>query len=145
MRNSISEILALCTKQSRPEDRARILQQHDTGALRAILQYALDPRVEWLLPQGEPPYKPTEHLDQHGNLIRDIRKINLFVKGGDHPTMASLKREVLFIQFIEALDPEDAKLMCLVKDKKLPYKNITASVVNMAFPGLVLVEEKKTK
>jgi hypothetical protein len=50
-----------------------------------------------------------------------------------------MKRETLFIQFIEGLDPADAVLMCHVKDKKLPYKSINAKLVNSAFPGLILV------
>ena len=110
MRTSISEILAKTAKLPTNE-RVTCLQQHDCMPLRVILQYALDPRIEWLLPQGTPPYKPCEHLDQHGNLYREIRKLHNFIKGGGHPDMHPLKRETLFVQFIEALDPEDAKLI----------------------------------
>lgn len=138
MIKSISEILKQC--HALPAgDRVLFLQQHDSTALRVILQYALDSRIEWLLPQGTPPYKPCEHLDQHGNLYREIRKVHNFIKGGGHPDMHSLKRETLFVQFIEGLDPEDAKVICLAKDKKLPYKSINAKLVNSAFPGLILV------
>lgn len=140
MRTSISEILARTAKLPANE-RVACLQQHDCMPLRVILQYALDPRIEWLLPQGTPPYKPCEHLDQHGNLYREIRKLHNFIKGGGHPDMHPLKRETLFVQFIEALDPEDAKLICSVKDKKIPYKGINAKLVNSAFPGLVLEKE----
>jgi hypothetical protein len=140
MRTSISEILAKTAKLPTNE-RVAFLQQHDCMPLRVILQYALDPRIEWLLPQGTPPYTPTEHLDQHGNLYREIRKLHNFIKGGGHPDMHPLKRETLFIQFIEALDPEDAKLICSIKDKKIPYKGITVKLVNSAFPGLVLEKE----
>lgn len=144
MKISISEILSKCSTLP-VNQRVQFLQQNNSDVLRAILQYAFDPRVEWLLPIGTPPYKPTEHLDQHGNLYREIRKMNLFVKGGDHPTMHQTKREMLFIQFIEGLEPDDAKLMCAVKDKKIPYKGITAKLVNEAFPGLVLEKETKEK
>lgn len=144
MKNSISEILKTCSELP-ANQRAAFLQQHDSLPLKVILQYALDPRIEWLLPIGEPPYKPTEHLDQHGNLYREIRKLHNFIKGGGHPDMHPLKRETLFIQFIEGLEPEDAKLMCSVKDKKIPYKGINAKLVNTAFPGLILEQEKKEK
>lgn len=140
MRTSISEILAKTAKLP-VNERATFLQQNDSMPLRVILQYALDPRIEWLLPQGTPPYKPTDHLDQQGNLFREIRKLHNFIKGGGHPDMHPLKRETLFIQFIEGLDPEDAKLICSVKDKKIPYKGITVKLVNSAFPGLVLEKE----
>lgn len=140
MVKSIAEILNTTSKLTSTEEKAAYLRQNDSLALRVVLQFALDPRVEWLLPLGEPPYKPTEHLNQHGNLIRDIRKLHNFIKGGGHPQMHALKREVLFIQFLEGLDPEDAKLIVAVKDKKLPYKEITPAVVNTAFPDLILIQ-----
>jgi hypothetical protein len=138
MIKSISEILSEIEKTPAKEKVDR-LQFYSCPALHAVLQYALDPRVEWLLPVGIPPYKPCEHLDQHGNLHRDVRKLNNFVKGGNYPDMHPLKREVLFIQFIEGLDPEDAVLLCNVKDKRIPYKSITTKLVNSAFPGLIQV------
>ena len=138
MKKSISEILSEVDKAP-AKDKVAVLQSYDSMPLRVILQYALDPRIEWLLPQGVPPYKPTEFLDQHGNLHRDIRKVHNFIKGGGHPDMHPLKREVLFIQFIEGLDPADAILMCNVKDKRIPYKGVTVKIVNSAFPGLIQV------
>lgn len=145
MKLSISELLAQCSKLGSTAERIAFLQYHDTPTMRAILQYALDPRVEWLLPKGVPPYKPCEFLDQEARLFQEIRKINLFVKGGEHPNMHPTKREQLFIQFIEGLCPDDAKLICSVKDKKIPYKGITASLVNAAYPGLVLEQKKESK
>lgn len=137
MIKTVAEILSACAKLP-AGDRPSYLQQHDSTAMRVILQYALDPRIEWLLPQGVPPYKPCEHLDQHGNLYRELRKLHNFIKGGGHPDMHPLKRETLFVQFIEGLDPEEAKLICSIKDKKIPYKGITVKVINAAFPGLIL-------
>ena len=138
MHKSISEILAEVEKAPAKEKVAK-LQSYESMPLKVILQYALDPRIEWLLPIGIPPYTPCEHLDQHGNLHREIRKLHNFIKGGGHPDMHALRREVLFIQFIEALDPADAILMCNIKDKKIPYKGINAKLVNSAFPGLIQV------
>ena len=136
MRKSISEMLAEVEKAPLKE-RAALLRYYDCLPMRVVLQYALDPRIEWLLPQGTPPYKPTDYLDQHGNLQRDIRKLHNFIKGGGHPDMHPLKRETLFVQFIEALEPADAALICSIKDKRIPYKGITVSLVNSAFPGLI--------
>lgn len=138
MKKSISEILSEVEKAP-VKEKAAVLQSYDSMPLRVILQYALDPRIEWLLPIGLPPYTPCEHLDQHGNLHREIRKLHNFIKGGGHPDMHSLKREVLFIQFIEGLDPADAVLMCNIKDKKIPYKGINVKLINSAFPGLIQV------
>ncbi len=142
MKHSISELLLACSKLPSSSQKVEFLQRNDTLTMRVVLQYALDPRIEWALPIGVPPYKPCEFLDQQARLFQDVRKLHLFIKGGGHPDMHPLKRETLFIQFIEGLDPEDAKLICSIKDKKLPYKGITANVINTAFPGLIAQKEK---
>jgi hypothetical protein len=142
MRLAISQILKTCSElPGYGNQRAQYLAQNDTLALRVVLQYALDPRVKFILPIGTPPYKPTDHLDQEGNLFRDFRKLSNFIEGGGYPDMHPIKRETLFVQFIEGLFPQDAELICSVKDKKIPYKGITAKLVNQAFPGLVKEKE----
>lgn len=144
MKLSISELLEQCSKLSTTKDRAEFLRQNQSEPLKAILFYALDPRAVWDLPRGEPPYKPCEFVDQEARLFQEARKLYLYIKGGNeqlHP----IKREQMFIQMLESIDPKDAKLMCSVKDKKIPYKGITTAVVNIAFPGLILEKEKVEK
>lgn len=142
MKKSIYELLTECSKLPSTKQRAEFLQQNDSLTMRVVLQYALDPRIEWNLPPGEPPYKPCEFLDQEARLYQDIRKLHLFIKGGGGPDLKPAKREQLFIQFIEGIDRNDAKMMCSVKDKKLPFKGITVNVINSAFPGLILTKEE---
>jgi hypothetical protein len=135
-RLSISEILQHAV--SLPDDGHRVLwlMQNDSPTLRAVLQGAFDPNVKWQLPEGAPPYKPNDLVDQHHRLFTETRKLYLFIEGGN-PNLNQLRREALFIEFLEALDPDDAKLMLAVKDKQLPYPNITIDIVNKAFPGLI--------
>lgn len=46
------------------------------------------------------------------------------------------KRESMFIQLLEGIHPEDAKIVLQVKDKK-PFKGISAAVVKEAFPSIL--------
>ena len=50
---------------------------------------------------------------------------------------------MLYIQLIESIDPRDAKLINCMKDKKLPFKGITAKIINEAFPDLIPVKESQ--
>lgn len=143
MRLSVSEVLSNTTKITTTQGKVDYLRQNDSPALRTLLQWALDPRVEWLLPLGTPPYKPTEAVDQHGRLAQELRMLQYFVKGSGAPEIPNMRRETLFIQLLESIEPADAALLCSVKDKKIPYKGITPKLVNAAFPGLVQVKEKK--
>jgi hypothetical protein len=136
MKLSISEILKKASQSATDQDRANTLRAHDTVPLRQVLWVALDPRVKWLLPEGNPPYKPCDLVDQQHRLFTEARKFYLFLEGGN-PNLKQLRREALFIELLESLDPEDAKLVLAAKDKKIPYPGITTEVVNLAFPGLI--------
>lgn len=141
-KKGLSEILEEVSKIKKKEERIEELRKHgDNRALLQILQYAFDPRIKWLLPEGVPPYKKNEYIDQESNLYTEMRRLYLFIEGGN-PNLNPTKREMLFIGILEMVAPSDAMLLCAIKDKKLPYKTITAEIVNEAFPGLLELNEK---
>lgn len=140
MRKSISSILKTVSEGKTVNDKVALLQQLATEPVLIILKYAFDPSIKFILPEGAPPYKPCEFLDQEGRLYAELRRLYLFVEGGN-PSLTKVKREFLFIQLLESIDKQDAELLCAVKDKKLPYKGLTASVVKKAFPGLLPDEQ----
>lgn len=137
MKRSISELLKACAEIKKPEDRVQALRNTaaKTPAVLVILKHAFDPTIKFLLPDTDPPYKPTNFLDQEGKLYTELRRLYLFVEGGN-PNLSKLRRETLFIELLESLDPNDAKLLCSMKNKKLPYKEINSKLVLKAFPGL---------
>lgn len=140
MRKSISSILKTVSEGKTVNDKVALLQQLATEPVLIILKYAFDPSIKFILPEGAPPYKPCEFLDQEGRLYAELRRLYLFVEGGN-PSLTKVKREFLFIQLLESIDKQDAELLCAVKDKKLPYKGLTVSVVKKAFPGLLPDEQ----
>ena len=141
MKKSIYNILKECSEPRSTKDRIAKLQQYGLPVVLHILKFAFDPNIKFLLPEGKPPYKPNEYVDQEGILFSEARKLYLFVEGGN-PNLTTFKREMLFIQFIEGIDKNDAELMCAVKDKKLPFKELNIKVVRKAFPDLIPEEQK---
>ena len=135
-RIGVSEFLHNVSKFKTKEDKVRVLRENDHFVIKTILQAAFDPRIKWLLPEGEPPYKPSDLVDQENVLIHDARKLIHFVEGGN-PDLKQLKREAMFVEMLETVSPADAKLLCAIKEKKLPWKGITAEIVTEAFPGLI--------
>jgi hypothetical protein len=141
MRLGIFEVLKKASEMPSFPERVAFLRSQDNGALKMILKYALDPNIEWDLPDTDPPYKPTIHPGQENMLMAEARRLYLFIKGGN-PNLKQLRREALYIELLETVHPEDAILLNHAKNKKLPYKNITIKLVNEAFPGLI--EEKRS-
>jgi hypothetical protein len=136
MKLSISEILKRASDIKDETARIGWLRQNSSTTLHAVLRGIYDPNIKWSLPEGTPPYKENDLVDQESILYSESRKFYLFTEGGN-PNLKQVRREYLFIQLLESIDKEDAKLMIAVKDKKMPYKNITLNVVNTAFPGLI--------
>ena len=57
-----------------------------------------------------------------------------FLKGGN-PQLSQMKRDNMFIQMLEGLSAEEAKLLIQAKDKELNkhYKGLTANLIKEAF------------
>jgi len=136
---SMYEVLESVSKCKTSDEKIQMLRKDGNGAIQALLKYALDSEVKFLLPKGDAPFKPCPFPDQHARLYTEIRRMYLFIEGG-HQGLSNNKRESLFIQLLESIDPYDAKLICSVKDKKIPFKGITPKLVNEAFPGLISIK-----
>ena len=135
MKRTLYSILKECSEPKSVKERVELLQKHNSPVISLLLKYAFDPNIKFLLPEGDPPYKPCGYVDQESRLFSEARKLYLFVEGGN-PNLTKLKRETLFIQLLESIDKEDAVLLCAIKDKKLPFKSLNSEVVKRAFPGL---------
>ena len=136
-RLGVAEMLKMISDLPNEIDRQTSLATcADNTVLVMSLKYLFDPNIVFDLPEGDPPYKPTDFLDQESSYYTDFRRMYLFIKGGN-PNLTAMKREILFVQFIEGLDKQDAKLVLSIKDKKSPYPGITYDLVHRTFPGLL--------
>lgn len=139
MRKTFYEIFEEVDKCKTKKEKIARLQSYSGAPLKRVLGYTFDPRIKWLLPEGDPPYKPAPNgIEAEGRLVGELRKLDLFV-AGNTDTQRNLKqtrREMLFIEMLETIDPGDAKVLLAMKDRKLPFKSITKKLVAEAFPNL---------
>lgn len=121
-------------------DRIRRLSEfEDEMALRDVLQGAFDPRIQWNMPAGTPPYTPqTEGPPPPSSLLKEHLKFKYFVKGlRDSEQLLSVKRERMFIDLLESIDPRDAELLVNMINKQPPVKGLTEAIVKEALPDLI--------
>ena len=134
----VHEILELVDTQRTKAKKIEVLKEYEDAALKAILIWNFDPTAISVLPEGPVPYKENEVPvgTDHTSLRREWQNLYHFVKGGND-SLSSLRRESMFIQMLEGLHPEEAKIICLVKDKDLEsaYK-ITYDIVQQAYPDI---------
>ena len=134
----VHEILELVDKQRTKTKKIEILKEYDDLALKAILIWNFDPTAISVIPEGPVPYKENEVPvgTDHTSLRREWKNLYHFVKGGND-RLSAIRRETMFIQMLEGLHPEEAKIICLVKDKNLESRfKITYDIVQQAYPDI---------
>jgi hypothetical protein len=123
------------------EDPSKLESYKNDAALRIILTHAFVPEKKFILPEGEPPFKPAaEPLGMTPtNLFNELRRMYVFCRADLTP----LKRESLFISFLEGIHPTEAKMMIAVKDQQLHklYPKINRKLLEKV--GLLTPKAKK--
>ena len=135
-RELISEIFTKINNAKDKPKKIEVLRKYDTPGMRMILKGAFDPKIEWELPEGTPPYIENEAPagTEHTFLEVEARRLYNFAKGGNN-TINKIRKETLFIQMLEGLHASEAKVLIDVKNKSLnkTYKGLTSDMVKEAF------------
>lgn len=122
------------------------LKQNSSKLLKEILSYTYDENIIWLLPEGDPPYTPSKDnpVDLLTGLVQQMRRVTIMLNIGDYPNLKSSRREEIFIEIIQTIHPDDAKLLLSMKNRKLSFQYITNETIEKAFPQLVEKWKKRS-
>jgi len=134
----LHEILALACKQRTKAKKIEVLKEYECDALKSVLIWNFDNTAISVMPEGEVPYKKNEAPlgTDHTSLRKEWRNLYHFVKGGND-SLSSLRRESMFIQLLEGLHPDEAEIICLVKDGNLEAKyKLKKEIVQEAYPDI---------
>ena len=132
----ISEILTKVNNAKDKPKKVEVLKTYDSQPLRQVLKGAFDPSIIWDLPDGTPAYKENDAPagTEHTLLSNEAKRLWHFVRGGDE-RLSKTKKETMFIQILEGLHADEAKLLVSVVNKELnkSYKGLTDAAVKEAF------------
>lgn len=146
MKLSMSEILKKACELKTDDEKVNWLRQNDALPLRQLLICMYDKaRIKFLIPQDSPPpYTPSPYNEGQGQLFREMRKFQYFIAGEYGGNLTNMKREQLFIELLENVDREDAKLLIQVVAQK-PLKGLTIDVINKAYGNIIGKQETNGK
>ena len=133
----LNEVLQKISNAKTKTQKIKLLQQHNSTALRQILIANFDESIISMLPEGEVPYEKNEAPEdtEHTKLVHEYRKLYLFFKGGANVSQS--RRETLFIQLLEGLHQGEAEVLCLMKDRQIGKRwKITKQCVEEAYPQI---------
>lgn len=141
MKKGLGEIVKEIKEAKTPAKKIDLLRKNDSPSLRGIFELTYDNRITWALPEGNPPYEPLDKsFDNQGMLYSEMRRMYLFLEGGNN-ALKPLRREQIFVNMLEELDPDDALLILEAKSRKI--KGVSKKVVKEAFPDFLIDEANK--
>ena len=133
-----SEILQAVSSAKTKKHKIEILQEYRSPALVSLFIWNYDDTVKSAIPQGIVPYTPNDAPtpEAQSKLASQYRTLYNYVRGGND-SLRQVKRESLFIELLESLHPDEAELICLVKDKTMNKKyRVTHNVIKEAYPDV---------
>ena len=133
-----SEILQAVSSAKTKKQKIEILQEYRSPALVSLFVWNYDDSVKSAIPEGNVPYTPNDAPtpEAQSKLASQYRTLYNYVRGGND-SLRQVKRESLFIELLESLHPDEAELVCLVKDKTMNKKyRVTHNVIKEAYPDV---------
>ena len=133
---TLHSILIANSKKKKRETKVEHLRENDSTALRYALQVIFDDAVRFDLPPGPPP--DSYNTEGEKTLFDFVKEIPLFCKTKQQRNYAqALALEKKFMDVVEKLHPDDAKLLVAMKDKDVSKYKFDKQLVQDAFPGLI--------
>ena len=127
IKEGVAETLKRISKIHSHKQRIETIQKDHNIPMEILIDCCFNPNIKFLLPKES---------DAQGFLFSQIRRMGIFHSKGNYKDMKQMQRERQFIDFIESCDPDDADLIVSIKDKKMPYPNITERLFKDAWPTL---------
>ena len=136
---TIHEILTRVSTRQTKEERMAVLREYNCLALRDVLKGGFDDTIEFILPEGAPPYEPAPEENPPTTLHKMSKQFRYFAVGGPGERLPKARVEQMLIRMLEVIHPKDAELVIAVKDKQLAgkYRGLSKKLVEETFPTLI--------
>ena len=144
----VFEILSEISKLKSDELKIKTFKEkyYDHTPLHRILKMNYCDTIIPMLPEGTPPFNRNDQSDgpNHASLWEYIRIFPVIVRSAQSVKMRPLQIERSFIEMLEAVDPKEAEVICLAKDKAIESEyRINLDIVKSAFPVLNIENNSK--
>jgi len=116
--------------------------------LKYILKFNYCDSIKSLIPEGSPPFNDTQQDGPaKASLWQYLNIFPTFVQSKQSMQTKPLQRERVFIEMLEAVAVEEARMVILAKDKILEqlYPSLTLEIAREAFPDMDITNAAPVK
>ena len=135
-RVELFEIIEQIEEAKTDEEVVSLLQKYGNrhSSVTDYLRCLFDEKIEFLLPDGKPPYAPCDPNQIPSTWHKQHMNLRYFIKMGVTDDVGQMKRERMFIRTLESMHPEDALIICKMVEKKPATEKLTKEIAEKAFP-----------
>ena len=135
-RVELFEIIEQIEEAKTDEEVVSLLQMYGNRhtSVTDYLRCLFDEKIEFLLPDGKPPYSPCHLNEIPSTWHKQHMNLRYFIKMGVTDDVGQMKRERMFIRTLESMHPEDALIICKMVEKKPATEKLTKEIAEKAFP-----------
>ncbi len=101
------------------------------------IRCVFDSRVNFLLPEGRPPFTPADAEKVPSSWHKQHIKLQYFVKGLKADHILPMRRESMFIGMLESVHPSDAEILVAMVAKKSTVAGLSVETVKEALPRII--------
>jgi len=116
--------------------------------LKYILKFNYCKTIKSIIPEGNPPFNDqSEDGPSKASLWQYLSIFPTFVESNQSMQTKPLQRERIFIEMLEAVAVEEARMIILAKDKDLEklYPSLSVEIAREAFPDMDIQNDLPTK
>ena len=108
----LSEILTKVNNAKTKDKKIAVLKDNDSEPLRMLIKSSFDPKIKWVMPEGNVPYKPNEAPEgtEHTLLSQEVRRFWHYIEGADNETPKTVLAPVDTMKPESSATPPDARL-----------------------------------
>ena len=145
----VFEILTKLEEISGRTNKINYLKQfNDHVPLKYVLKFNYCKTIKSIIPEGQPPFNDTaDDGPARSSLWQYLNVFPTFVESKQSMQIKPLQRERVFIEMLEAIAVEEAKMIILAKDRELEklYPSLTIDIARESFPDMNIQNDTPKK
>lgn len=123
------------------KERMEVIEKNLSQLLVDVFKLTYHPQFQWKIKEMPDNYKvPTDMLPgiTHDSLAHQLRRLYIFQVGNQTAeSLTEKRRNELFIQMLESIEPREAEILLGIFQKDLGVKGLDYKFVKEAFPNLI--------
>lgn len=139
----LKDLIAIDKIKDKEKRIAELRKCGQNKAFTDFLDITYNPNIQWILPEGLPPYEKLNESSQYSVTLKEVTRLFAFTSLQNKKSTLSLEMKYMDNYAKSIPIPEFDVLESARNKRKLPFKTLKVTDIKDAFPWLAELWKKK--